>query len=410
MKAGINDRTNCFTEKNKKMKMAIKRRMFTSNFASTERLASAIGNGGLADVGQPIVDGDVLADKRRERDTLLRRVMAPYPLRINRNKLDTLYGLTQPDTTAELTYFFHPDHLGSASWITDLSGQPVQHLQYKPFGGDYIDQQDPNTEYSERFRFTGKERDAETGFDYFGARYYSSSFGIWLSVDPMSDKYPSLSPYIYCADNPMRLVDPIGEEIDLSQMNSQRQERLVKSLSYITGLKLSVDDKGLLRYADLTGNEKGSASARADLISAIDMKNEDGSAFHIDVVDWKKSEGGRYKSDYGDAIVRLSMDFKQGEDNQTNGIGLAFMHELGHAAFGDIDPEDVSTSSSYIKHGVFGFMPKADANLGEAVTRVNRYRKELCLPLRLAYPANPKTGLIPFYNNNTSEIIWREMH
>ena len=44
-----------------------------------ECLASAIGNGGLADIGHPIVDGDVLADKRRERDTLLRRVMEPYP-------------------------------------------------------------------------------------------------------------------------------------------------------------------------------------------------------------------------------------------------------------------------------------------------------------------------------------------
>ena len=130
--------------------------------------------------------------------------------RINRNRLATLYSLTQPDTTAELTYFFHPDHLGSASWITDLSGQPVQHLQYKPFGGDYIDQQAPGTDYSERFRFTGKERDAETGYDYFGARYYSSSLGIWLSVDPMSDKYPSLSPYVYCADNPVNAFDPDG--------------------------------------------------------------------------------------------------------------------------------------------------------------------------------------------------------
>ena len=182
-------------------------------FAGTERLASAIGNGGLADIG--IVGSEGLIDKRMERDTLLHRVMEPYPLRINRNRLDTLYAMTQPDTTAELTYFFHPDHLGSASWITDLSGQPVQHLQYKPFGGDYIDQQDPNTEYSERFHFTGKERDAETGFDYFGARYYSSSLGIWLSVDPMSDKYPSLSPYVYCADNPMRLVDVEGSHIEV---------------------------------------------------------------------------------------------------------------------------------------------------------------------------------------------------
>ena len=61
--------------------------------------------------------------------------------------------------------------------------------------------------------FSAKERDSETGLSYFGARYYSSDLSIWLSVDPMSDKYPSLSPYVYCADNPVKLVDPNGEEI-----------------------------------------------------------------------------------------------------------------------------------------------------------------------------------------------------
>ena len=48
---------------------------------------------------------------------------------------------------------------------------------------------------------------------YFGARYYSSDLSIWLSVDPMSGKYPSLSPYTYCADNPVRCVDWNGEEV-----------------------------------------------------------------------------------------------------------------------------------------------------------------------------------------------------
>ena len=62
--------------------------------------------------------------------------------------------------------------------------------------------------------FTGKERDSETGFSYFGARYYDSDLMTgWLSVDPMADKYPGLSPYAYCAWNPVRLVDPDGEEI-----------------------------------------------------------------------------------------------------------------------------------------------------------------------------------------------------
>lgn len=212
-------------------------------FAGTERLASAIGNGGLADIGTHVVGSDVLVRKHRERDTVLHHVMEPYPLRIRCCGLATLYNMTQPETTIELTYFFHPDHLGSASWITDLSGQPVQHLQYKPFGGDYIDQQDPNTDYAERFRFTGKERDAETGFDYFGARYYSSSLGIWLSVDPMSDKYPSLSPYVYCADNPMRLVDPKGKTIVIDGDENASNEAF-KQLQSSTSLILSKDKEG----------------------------------------------------------------------------------------------------------------------------------------------------------------------
>ena len=59
--------------------------------------------------------------------------------------------------------------------------------------------------------FTGKEKDSESGFHYFGARYYDSeALTGWLSVDPMSDKYPSLSPYAYCAWNPIHYVDPNG--------------------------------------------------------------------------------------------------------------------------------------------------------------------------------------------------------
>ena len=60
--------------------------------------------------------------------------------------------------------------------------------------------------------FSAKEKDTETGLSYFGARYYSSDLSIWLSVDPMSDKYPSFSPYVYCANNPIKLVDPNGED------------------------------------------------------------------------------------------------------------------------------------------------------------------------------------------------------
>ncbi len=110
-------------------------------------------------------------------------------------------------------YFYHSDHLGSASWITNAAGMPIQHLQYLPFGERFVDQR--STGYSERFTFTGKERDKETGFGYFGARYMDHELmTMWLSVDPMADKYPSISPYAYCAWNPVKLVDPDGCMID----------------------------------------------------------------------------------------------------------------------------------------------------------------------------------------------------
>jgi RHS repeat-associated protein len=60
--------------------------------------------------------------------------------------------------------------------------------------------------------FSAKEKDSETGLSYFGSRYYSSDLSIWLSVDPQSNKYPSFSPYVYCANNPIKLVDPNGED------------------------------------------------------------------------------------------------------------------------------------------------------------------------------------------------------
>ena len=116
-----------------------------------------------------------------------------------------------PEYPASDIYYYHSDHWGSASWITKSSGEPVQYIHYMPYGELWKNQQ--RTPYNERFKFTGKERDEETGYDFFGARNYTSAASIWLSVDPLADKYPGISPYAYCAWNPMRYVDPDGRDI-----------------------------------------------------------------------------------------------------------------------------------------------------------------------------------------------------
>ena len=99
------------------------------------------------------------------------------------------------------------------------------------------------------FTFSAKERDSETGLSYFGSRYYNSDLSIWLSVDPMAAKYASLSPYVYCANNPVKLVDPDGEEIDpesLSLWNSMRSSLNNEKFSARIGMIIEKATHGIL--------------------------------------------------------------------------------------------------------------------------------------------------------------------
>ena len=97
---------------------------------------------------------------------------------------------------------------------------------YLPYGEDWVEQnffQPHDTTRLGIYRFNGKEKDYESGFHYYGARYYwSETLTGWLSVDPMADKYPSLSPYNYCAWNPILFVDPDGRDIDIPPYTIQK--------------------------------------------------------------------------------------------------------------------------------------------------------------------------------------------
>ncbi|MBR6130502.1 MAG: RHS repeat-associated core domain-containing protein [Bacteroidales bacterium] len=101
--------------------------------------------------------------------------------------------------------------------------------------------------------FSAKERDSETGLSYFGSRYYSSDLSIWLSVDPMASKYPSLSPYVYCADNPVKLVDPNGEDWVEREVEGRKEvyyDRSVKSQADVN--KKYGESSGVRHLADGT--------------------------------------------------------------------------------------------------------------------------------------------------------------
>ncbi|WP_303850146.1 RHS repeat-associated core domain-containing protein [Apibacter mensalis] len=107
-----------------------------------------------------------------------------------------------------MQYYYHPDHLGSSRYITNLDGEIVQHVEYVPFGEVFIEER--NNSWNTPYLFNGKELDEETGLYYYGARYYNPRESVWLSVDPLAEKYPNVSPYAYTFQNPINYTDPTG--------------------------------------------------------------------------------------------------------------------------------------------------------------------------------------------------------
>ena len=131
------------------------------------------------------------------------------------------------DAYEKMQFYYHPDHLGSSSYITNLDGEVAQHIEYVPFGEVFIEER--NITWNTPYLFNAKEFDEETGMYYYGARYYESRLSLWISVDPISNYDPrnsenyldgehnlgvyfhyNLNPYSYCYLNPIVFYDPNG--------------------------------------------------------------------------------------------------------------------------------------------------------------------------------------------------------
>jgi RHS repeat-associated protein len=112
------------------------------------------------------------------------------------------------NTAEAFRYFYHPDHLGSTSYVTDASGEVYQHLEYFAFGETFVEEHS-NTDRTP-YLFNGKELDEETGLYYYGARYYDPKISVFATVDPDAEQYAFMSPFVYAANSPIKYVDVQG--------------------------------------------------------------------------------------------------------------------------------------------------------------------------------------------------------
>jgi hypothetical protein len=158
-------------------------------YAGAERVSSRIGGGTLYGLQHPINDTVTpitteygYPELSTQLWSMLERSFTDC-LDLQTEYITMENRLTSVEQSAETTnpepnwYIYHSDHLGSSSFLTDASGDPTQHLQYLPFGENYIEQR-ATTDYYTPYTFSAKERDPETGYSYFGARYYDPNVSV----------------------------------------------------------------------------------------------------------------------------------------------------------------------------------------------------------------------------------------
>jgi RHS repeat-associated protein len=141
-------------------------------------------------------------------------------------------------------YYYLKDHLGSIRVVVNETGDIVSSDDYDPWGMILEGRSTDNNYHNAKYKFTGKERDKETGYDYFGARYFDSRIGRWLRVDPLFDKHPEWSPYNYVLNNPLKIIDPDGKQVSVNKEireNPVAWNRLISS----TEFKIAVSISGL---------------------------------------------------------------------------------------------------------------------------------------------------------------------
>ena len=196
----------------------------------------------------------------------------------------------------------------------------------------------------------------------------------------------------------MKIVDPDGDSIMIRSKNQEKGNlQLISNLSKKTGLNLYVNENGRMMY-EIGEDGKpiisggGSKTAREDVMKAISDNTFNLIVNYLDGSDKVTAGKADIRStEHSESRIFIDLADFTGNEHETFDIGMVFLHEFQHGYFGlsdNIPNGEVysCTDENYYKRGF----------TGDAVNRVNIYRRELGLPTREAYPQSPYNGKIPF--------------
>ena len=275
------------------------------------------------------------------------------------------YGYIPNDTTKEETFFYHSDHLGSTSYITDDKGNITQYDAYLPYGELLVDEHSSSEDLP--YKFNGKQFDEETGLYYYGARYMNPVTSLWYGVDSLAEKYMTIGAYVYCVSNPIRFLDFIGKEpgdffesMDLAAIDFGKYynvSSIKENREYATLIYETKDRWGNIAYSYNTPSKGTQNSSKPStdglpkdaIVRAIahthgeDLANYDNENFSpTDIEAYKNFDGyivtpkGKLKH-YNHktkeqnivATKRLPYSLKKGSNGRTKVIGNVYYHKKG---------------------------------------------------------------------------------
>jgi RHS repeat-associated protein len=269
------------------------------------------------------------------------------------------------------------DQLGTPRIVFDKTGAlaTAKRHDYLPFGEELASQglRGSTPGYAApdgvRQQFTQKERDVETGLDYFGARYYSAVAGRFSSPDNfLNDTHiavpQSWNLYSFVHNNPLKYIDPTGEEVDGTDLTEEQRQRLVDDWKNKTGyadVQFVEQENGrtILVINTDAGYQGGSETARTELLEAAQSRDF---IFDLQAVDGTDETGavrfaetGMPKPNWsrGGLVMTVKIDFGdfdelRGDEDalEANSVGFVVMHEIEHNLHGQTrdgkpDPGDV---------------------------------------------------------------------
>jgi RHS repeat-associated protein len=156
------------------------------------------------------------------------------------------------------------NHLGSASLELDRDGAVISYEEYYPYGNTSYQGGRRVAEVSlKRYRYTGKERDEESGFYYHGARYYACWLGRWLSID-RAGPVDSTNLYIYAHNNPLKMIDLNGEQSEQAdKLKSPMQTPQFSNKFLGTLSRDNIDPKNFQKPVDSRSNDSSKSNSQS---------------------------------------------------------------------------------------------------------------------------------------------------